>query len=66
MLLDLGLTDVRLLTNNPKKVDALGELGVAVSERVGLLIPPHEDNINYLLTKQRRMGHVLGLPDEMG
>ena len=64
MLLDLGLDRVRVLTNNPAKCDALEGLGIAVTERVPLVTIPHEDNLAYLLTKQRKMGHRLGLPDE--
>ena len=61
MLRDLGLSEVRLLTNNPAKVEALEDLGITVVERVQIEVTPHEDNIAYLLTKQTRMGHDLNL-----
>ena len=66
ILLDLGVTECRLLTNNPQKCDELARLGVTVVERVPLVTTPNEENLDYLLTKQRRMGHMLGLPDAMG
>ena len=61
MLRDLGLSEVRLLTNNPAKVEALEDLGITVVERVQIEVTPNEDNIAYLLTKQTRMGHDLNL-----
>ncbi|WP_277210424.1 bifunctional 3,4-dihydroxy-2-butanone-4-phosphate synthase/GTP cyclohydrolase II [Isoptericola croceus] len=59
VLRDLGVTDVRLLTNNPAKVDGLRAGGVAVAERVPLAIHPAPDNVAYLRTKRDRMGHDL-------
>ncbi|MGH3425952.1 MAG: hypothetical protein ACRDO8_14570, partial [Nocardioidaceae bacterium] len=50
---------VRLLTNNPAKVEALQTYGVAVSERLPLAITPTDDNLRYLRTKAERMGHDL-------
>ena len=61
MLRDLGLSEVRLLTNNPAKVEALEDLGITVVERVQIEVTPNEHNIAYLLTKQTRMGHDLNL-----
>ncbi|NOV98125.1 bifunctional 3,4-dihydroxy-2-butanone-4-phosphate synthase/GTP cyclohydrolase II [Isoptericola halotolerans] len=61
VLRDLGVSDVRLLTNNPAKVDGLRAGGVAVTERVPLAIHPVPDNVAYLRTKRDRMGH--DLPD---
>ena len=61
MLRDLGLSEVKLLTNNPAKVEELEKLGVTVVERVPVLTTPNEENYKYLLTKQKRMGHLLGL-----
>jgi len=63
MLADLGVSSVRLLTNNPAKVSGLASCGVEVTERVPLppAVTPH--NLRYLLTKRDRMGHELaGLP----
>lgn len=65
MLRNLGVRKVRLMTNNPAKCDALRAGGVAVSERVPIVTTPNKDNFQYLLTKQRKMGHLLNLvPDD--
>ncbi len=61
ILLELGVSRVRLLTNNPAKVQALQRAGVEVAERVPLLIPPNGANARYLRTKQERLGHLLGM-----
>jgi GTP cyclohydrolase II len=58
VLHQLGLTRVRLLTNNPLKRRALEENGVTVIERIPLSVPPNPSNRGYLRTKARRMGHV--------
>jgi GTP cyclohydrolase II len=55
----LGVRQIRLLTNNPAKVAALSQLGIAVVERVPLPIAPNAHNAGYLQTKRRRMGHYL-------
>lgn len=59
ILEDLGLTSVRLLTNNPDKVAQLEQHGVTVSERVPLIVGENESNSLYLRTKRDRMGHQL-------
>ncbi len=59
ILRDLGVTTVRLLTNNPGKVSELEDYGIAVAERVPLTPHPNDHNLAYLLTKRDRMGHVL-------
>jgi 3,4-dihydroxy 2-butanone 4-phosphate synthase / GTP cyclohydrolase II len=59
VLRDLGVTSVRLLTNNPAKTTSLEEYGVRVTERVPLTPHPNDHNIGYLLTKRDRMGHDL-------
>lgn len=59
ILRDLGVTSVRLLTNNPEKTSNLEEYGVTVAERVPLAPRPNDHNIAYLLTKRDRMGHQL-------
>jgi len=59
MLMSLKVRSVRLLTNNPKKVDELSRLGVKVSARVPHVIPPNEFNRFYLETKRDRSGHLL-------
>ncbi len=57
LLARLGVKKVRLLTNNPAKVDALRELGIEVTERVPLRTVANRHNRGYLQTKSRRMGH---------
>ncbi len=59
ILRDLGITSVRLLTNNPDKTTALEAYGVKVSERLPLIIAPTDDSLRYLQTKAERMGHDL-------
>jgi GTP cyclohydrolase II len=56
----LGLNDIRLLTNNPRKITGLREAGVRV-QREPLLIEPTEHSRPYLQTKQRKLGHLLEL-----
>jgi len=64
ILRDLGVTSVRLLTNNPDKTSSLESYGVAVAERVELTPRPNDQNLSYLMTKRDRMGHQLdGLDD---
>jgi len=64
ILADLGLSTIRLLTNNPKKIAGLEGYGLKVVERVPLEIPPNEINKAYLETKARKMGHMIGLDDD--
>lgn len=59
ILRDLGVSSVRLMSNNPRKREALVRHGVRVAEEVPLLIPPCESNITYLRTKRERMDHRL-------
>ncbi len=59
MLRDAGATRVRLMTNNPAKIEALEALGISVTERVPLIIEAGENNQGYLQTKADRMGHML-------
>jgi len=59
ILRDLGIKKIRLLTNNPRKIVGLEGYGLTVVERVPLEVPPHEANINYLRTKQEKLGHLL-------
>ena len=60
VLLELGVERMRLITNNPAKCDDLGAYGIEISERVALPARPTPENITYLETKRRRMGHLLG------
>jgi len=66
ILADLGLKDIRLLTNNPKKVVGLEGYGLRVVETLPLLTTPHPFNIHYLETKQQKMGHLLRMEDAKG
>jgi 3,4-dihydroxy 2-butanone 4-phosphate synthase/GTP cyclohydrolase II len=59
ILVDLGVRKMRLMTNNPKKIVALEGYGIAITERVPIVIEPNENNIRYLETKKHRMGHIL-------
>jgi len=56
---DLGVRRVRLLTNNPQKVEGLRMYGVEVTERAPIEAPPHAGNIAYLRTKRAKLGHLL-------
>ncbi|MBI3739317.1 MAG: GTP cyclohydrolase II [Chloroflexi bacterium] len=58
---DLGIRSVKLITNNPKKIQELRGLGIAVNQRVPIEIPAHPENFNYLRTKVKRMNHLLQL-----
>jgi 3,4-dihydroxy 2-butanone 4-phosphate synthase/GTP cyclohydrolase II len=59
ILVDLGLTTIRQLTNNPKKIVGLEGYGLRVTERVPIEVPPGQENRQYLRTKREKMGHIL-------
>ncbi|MGE0709964.1 MAG: bifunctional 3,4-dihydroxy-2-butanone-4-phosphate synthase/GTP cyclohydrolase II [Planctomycetota bacterium] len=59
ILADLGLSDLRLLTNNPKKIIGLEGFGLKISERVPIQVQPHPANLEYLRTKRDKLGHLL-------
>ena len=63
ILANLGLHNIRLLTNNPKKVIGLESYGIKIVETVPLIAPPTPYNIRYLETKQKKLGHILGLQE---
>jgi len=63
ILAELGLHEIRLLTNNPRKVIGLEGYGLKVVETVPIVIPPNPYNRRYLETKRRKLGHLLDLPD---
>jgi len=65
ILADIGLHNIRLLTNNPKKVVGLESYGLRIIETVPLLAPPNPYNIHYLETKQKKLGHLLGIQEEI-
>ena len=64
ILADLGLRDIRLLTNNPKKLIGFEGYGLHVVEQLPLLTEPTSDNLAYLRTKLERMGHTLILEND--
>jgi 3,4-dihydroxy 2-butanone 4-phosphate synthase/GTP cyclohydrolase II len=67
ILVDLGISTMRLMTNNPAKYGGLEGFGLDITERVGLESFPTAENIEYLRTKRERMGHLLeGLDDIVG
>jgi 3,4-dihydroxy 2-butanone 4-phosphate synthase/GTP cyclohydrolase II len=61
ILVDLGLTSIRILTNNPKKVIGLKGYGLEITERVPLEVEPSAFNVTYLETKRDKLGHLLNL-----
>ncbi len=63
ILLDLGLSTIRLLTNNPKKIVGLSGYGLEITERVPIEVLPSEQNVRYLRTKRDKMGHLLDTVD---
>ncbi|MCK4402894.1 MAG: bifunctional 3,4-dihydroxy-2-butanone-4-phosphate synthase/GTP cyclohydrolase II [Dehalococcoidia bacterium] len=63
ILADLSLHNIRLLTNNPKKVVGLESYGLKIVETVPLIALPNPYNIHYLETKQKKLGHLLGVEE---
>ena len=63
ILADLGLHDIRLLTNNPKKIIGLESYGLKVVESIRLIAAPTEYNKSYLKTKQEKLEHLLTIDD---
>ncbi len=61
ILKNLGISNMRLLTNNPKKIYGLEGYGLSISERVQIEMTPTENNKNYLNTKKEKLGHLLNL-----
>jgi 3,4-dihydroxy 2-butanone 4-phosphate synthase/GTP cyclohydrolase II len=59
ILVDLGLTSIRQLTNNPKKIIGLEGYGLCVTERVPIEVKPGDENLGYLRAKRDKMGHML-------
>ncbi|MDT8317902.1 MAG: bifunctional 3,4-dihydroxy-2-butanone-4-phosphate synthase/GTP cyclohydrolase II [bacterium] len=58
ILVDLGIKKMKLMTNNPKKIIGLEGYGLEIVERVPLQMSPTKDNVKYLETKRRKMGHL--------
>jgi 3,4-dihydroxy 2-butanone 4-phosphate synthase/GTP cyclohydrolase II len=63
ILVDLGLSRIRLMTNNPKKVIGLEGYGLSVVDTIPIIIRPNVYNRKYLETKQKKMGHILKLKE---
>jgi len=59
ILVDLGLSTIRLLTNNPRKIVGLEGYGLKVTERVPIVVKPHKENIKYLQTKRDKLSHLI-------
>ncbi len=58
ILLDLGLTSIRPITNNPRKMVGLEGYGIRLGERVPIVQPSHDENAEYLRTKRDKLGHL--------
>ncbi|MNH88786.1 Riboflavin biosynthesis protein RibBA [compost metagenome] len=63
ILKDLGVREIKLMTNNPRKIKGLEGYGLQVVERVPIQMKENEDNTNYLHTKQEKLGHLLKFDD---
>jgi 3,4-dihydroxy 2-butanone 4-phosphate synthase/GTP cyclohydrolase II len=61
ILVDLGLSSIRLMTNNPKKVVGLGGYGLEIGDRVPIQCKPTKHNLKYLETKRDKLGHLLSI-----
>ncbi len=59
ILVDLGISKIAILTNNPRKVIGLEGYGINIVERIPIQIKPNKENINYLKTKKQKLGHIL-------
>jgi 3,4-dihydroxy 2-butanone 4-phosphate synthase/GTP cyclohydrolase II len=59
ILADLGLGTIRLLTNNPRKMEGIESYGLTVVEQVPIEVPPNAENRRYLLAKREKLGHRL-------
>ena len=63
MLVDLGVTTMKVMTNNPDKYGGLDGYGLEIVERVPLHVLPNHENIRYLRTKQQKLGHLLEIDE---
>ncbi|MCQ3807051.1 MAG: GTP cyclohydrolase II [Acidimicrobiia bacterium] len=59
ILADLGITEMRLMTNNPRKLDSLEDFNLKITERIPIEIESNPENVRYLRTKRDRLGHTL-------
>jgi 3,4-dihydroxy 2-butanone 4-phosphate synthase/GTP cyclohydrolase II len=63
ILADLGVRNMRLMTNNPKKMSGLASYGLTITEQLPITTRPNPHNRRYLQTKQNKMGHLLKVSD---
>ncbi|GIX07904.1 MAG: hypothetical protein KatS3mg115_2307 [Candidatus Poribacteria bacterium] len=59
ILYDLGVRQIRMMTNNPRKIAGIQGHGLEVVERVPIQVPAHKENVRYLRTKRTKLGHLL-------
>ena len=59
MLKALGVTTIKLMTNNPDKLGQLGKYGITINQRISLSLPANPHNHDYLETKKMRTGHLI-------
>ena len=59
ILVDLGITAMRLMTNNPMKLDGLEDYNLKIIERIPIEVESNPENVRYLKTKRDRLGHTL-------
>jgi 3,4-dihydroxy 2-butanone 4-phosphate synthase / GTP cyclohydrolase II len=64
ILVDLGVTTMRYMTNNPDKYGGLEDFGLEMAERVALDTAPNPENVAYLRAKKERMGHLIDLGED--
>jgi 3,4-dihydroxy 2-butanone 4-phosphate synthase/GTP cyclohydrolase II len=61
ILKHLYITKVRLMTNNPHKIHGMQQCGIEVHQREPIEMPPTKENVTYLKTKRKKLGHLLGV-----
>ena len=66
ILLDLGFTSIRLLTNNPRKIVGLEGYGITIVDRLPIEVPPNEYSLNYLKTKKKKLKHLIKIQCKRG
>jgi 3,4-dihydroxy 2-butanone 4-phosphate synthase / GTP cyclohydrolase II len=66
ILVDLGVREMRLLTNNPRKIAGLEGYGLTIKDRVPIQMVPTAHNVHYIETKRDKMGHMFGAPNPVG
>jgi 3,4-dihydroxy 2-butanone 4-phosphate synthase/GTP cyclohydrolase II len=61
ILVDLGVRKIRLMTNNPRKIIGLEGYGIRVVDRIPIEMKPNMENLGYLKTKKKKLGHLLSV-----